>query len=304
MYNGATLHRERPVSVSFIVYQYGKVASTALVETLNSMRHVRAHQCHFFGVEAFQATIARLCNPHTNDYFFKHSLGQLTENVRAYREYHRTDRADGERFVVVTVAREPFDWFQSAVLQEIEGHLSNFRLALPADLQQRLSDKELVTTGLALVIDRIHQTLDTVDGEVHQLTVKHRRGLIEQMPFNGAEDFEAFLFILSRYLQPLIWFKTQFSPEFGVVPAEMEVVGEGLRCAANEKGPIYLIQYEKMTQAFQQLLQREGLPEKKLKRVNEGSRKPLSDQVATAFQTPEALRLKARTRSDISSLFD
>ena len=29
-----------------------------------------------------------------------------------------------------------------------------------------------------------------------------------------------------------------------------------------ERGPIYLIQYEKMTQAFQQLLQREGLPEK------------------------------------------
>ena len=136
MYNSGTLHREHPVSVSFIVYQYGKVASTSLVETLNSMRHVRAHQCHFFGVEAFQATIARLCNPHTNDYFFKHSLGQLTENVRAYREYHRTDRADGERFVVVTVAREPFDWFQSAVLQEIEGHLSNFRLALSAELQR------------------------------------------------------------------------------------------------------------------------------------------------------------------------
>ena len=61
------------------------------------------------------------------------------------------------------------------------------------------------------MIERIHQTLDTVDGEVHQLTVKHRRGLIEQMPFNGAEDFERSC-LSCRYLQPLIWLKRSSHP--------------------------------------------------------------------------------------------
>ena len=118
------------VTLNVIVYQYGKVASTSLVTTFNKMRGVSAHQCHFFGEDAFRATVTRLCNPDTNDYFFKHSLGQLAENLKAYRLYHRKDPAEDDRCIVLTVAREPFDWFRSSLVQEIEGHIPALTLSL------------------------------------------------------------------------------------------------------------------------------------------------------------------------------
>lgn len=292
------------MALSVIVYQYGKVASTSLVATLNRMRGVQAHQCHFFGKDAFLSTVSRLCNPHTNDYFFKHSLGQLNENLRVYRQYHHKHRDAEERFIVVTVAREPFDWFKSSVLQEIEGHLANFRLALEAEQSRQMGDRELVTSGLALVFSRIHQALDTVGGDINGLTVARRRDLNQHIPFADADDFEAFLFILSRYLQPHVWFQTQFTPEFGVVPTEMETVAGGLRRSDTEKGPVYLIQYERMEEAFAALCALEGLPSKSLSRANTGADKHYASEVSAAFASAEALRLKERTVSDISRLFE
>jgi len=139
------------LALTVIIYQYGKVASTSLTETLNRMSNVDAYQSHFFGEDAFRATITRLCNADTNDYFFEHSLGQLNENLKAYQLYHQKDRAGGDRCIVLTVAREPFDWFRSSFVQEIEGHIPALSLSLRDQNVDTISQAEIVTEGLALL---------------------------------------------------------------------------------------------------------------------------------------------------------
>jgi hypothetical protein len=115
------------------------------------MSNVDAYQCHFFGEDAFRATITRLCNADTDDYFFEHSLGQLNENLKAYQLYHQKDRAGGGRCIVLTVAREPFDWFRSSFVQEIEGHIPALSLSLRDQNVDTISQAEIVTEGLALL---------------------------------------------------------------------------------------------------------------------------------------------------------
>ena len=291
---------EPKVSVNVIVYQYGKVASTSLVATFNKMRGVQAYQCHFFGSKQFQSTVTRLCDPDTNDYFFDHSLGQLNENLKAHRVYHRRNSAEGERRIVLTIAREPFAWFRSSLLQEIDGHMPALRLSLSDRVAEAMTEGEIVTQGLALLMQRLHLALDAVDGSADALDTAKRRELEHDIAFHGAEDFKGFLFLLSKFLRPHWWFRTQFTPEFGVDVNDMIDEGQGLRSQRTERGNVYLACYEQLESAFAKLLELEKLPSKRLKRFNEGHKKPLSEEVSAAFQTEAALALKARTRSGIT----
>ncbi|RZO78647.1 MAG: hypothetical protein EVA63_10645 [Halieaceae bacterium] len=288
------------MSLNVIVYQYGKVASTSLVTTLNKMRGVSAHQCHFFGEEAFRATVTRLCNPDTNDYFFKHSLGQLAENLKAYRLYHRKHAAEGERCIVLTVAREPFDWFRSSLVQEIEGHIPALTLSLRDRGVESMSQEQIVSEGLTLLIERISQAIEAVEGGIDALVPAKRRELDQMLPFTDTEDFEAFLFILSRFLQPHWWFRTQFTPEFGIAISDMVDVGAGLLRSPTPTGDIYLARYEQLEPAFARLLDLEDLAPRPLARVNEGHKKPYAADIAAVFGTERAKALKAQSRSEIT----
>jgi hypothetical protein len=288
------------VSLNVIVYQYGKVASTSLVTTLNKMRGVSAHQCHFFGEEAFRATVTRLCNPDTNDYFFKHSLGQLAENLKAYRLYHRKHAAEGERCIVLTVAREPFDWFRSSLVQEIEGHIPALTLSLRDRGVESMSQEQIVSEGLTLLIERISQAIETVEGGIDALVPAKRRELDQMLPFTDTEDFEAFLFILSRFLQPHWWFRTQFTPELGIAISDMIDTGSGLLRSPTQTGDVYLARYEQLEPAFARLLDLEDLAPRPLARVNEGHKKPYAADIAAVFGTERAKALKAQSRSEIT----
>ena len=291
------------MTLNVIVYQYGKVASTSLVATLNKMRCVSAHQCHFFGEDAFRATVTRLCSPDINDYFFKHSLGQLSENLRAYRLYHQKERPGGDRCIVLTVAREPFDWFRSSLIQEIEGHIPALKLSLRNRHVESMSHAEVVTEGLTLLLERIHGALDTVDGGVDGLLPAKRRELDKILPFVDTQDFEAFLFLLSRFLQPHWWFRTQFTPEFGFSVEDMLDQGNGLLRSNTPRGDVYLARYEQLEGAFAQLLAVEGLPARSLVRVNEGHTKQFAGDINAVLKTPPALALKSRSQSEITRLF-
>ena len=290
------------LTLNVIVYQYGKVASTSLVTTFNRMRGVSAHQCHFFGEDAFRATVTRLCSPDINDYFFKHSLGQLYENLKAYRLYHQKERPEGDRCIVLTVAREPFDWFRSSLIQEIEGHIPALQLSLRDRDVESMNPTEIVTEGLTLLLERIHGALDAVDGGVDALLPDKRRALDKILPFVDTQDFEAFLFMLSRFLQPHWWFRTQFTPEFGFSIEDMLDQGNGLLRSNTPRGDVYLAQYEQLEGAFAQLLAVEGLPARSLVRVNEGHGKQFAGEINAVFKTPTALALKSRSRSEITRL--
>lgn len=288
---------------SFIVYQYGKVASSSLVETLNKLRDVEAYQCHFLGPDAFSSILERLCKPGIDDYFFEHSLGQLSYNLRAYRSFARRNEPGAGKCTVVSVAREPMDWYRSSLVQEIEGHLPALRHCLESNGQHGLADDEVVRHGVEQLIARIHATLDTV-ASLDDLTVKYRRALDQRLAFADSDDFENFLFLLGRFLMPHFWFNTQFRSVTGVDITTMSTAGEGLLVAPDDGGNIYLMSYEKMESAFEALRSAEGLGRIPLVRTNEASGKPYAEEVASVFESPEAQRLKARATSRVSGFLD
>ena len=163
-----------------------------------------------------------------------------------------------------------------------------------------MTEAEIVTQGLALLMQRLNLALDAVEGNADALDTAKRRELERALHFDSAQDFKGFLFLLSKFLRPHWWFRTQFTPEFGVDIHDMVNEGQGLRSQRTVRGNVYLARYEQLESAFTRLLDLESLPAKRLKWVNEGHKKPLSEEVSAAFQTESALALKTRTRSEIT----
>ena len=57
-----------------IVYQFGKVASTSLVNALNKCPRIEAHQSHFLGESALQRIIPIAVGRGTSAYFHEHLM--------------------------------------------------------------------------------------------------------------------------------------------------------------------------------------------------------------------------------------
>jgi len=286
---------------NFIVYQYGKVASTSLVTALNEFEEVSAYQCHFLGQEAFQSIVQRLCNPALDDYFFQHSLGQLTHNIQAYRYYLCRDEPNSDPCTIVSIAREPFDWFRSSLIQEIEGHLSYLKLSVELNNLHCEEAGEVVFRGLTLFLERLDLTLNSVSS-IDELTVELRRGLKGSIHFANDADFEGYLFLLGRFLMPHFWFKTQFSTAMGISLSDMESVGKGLFRSSTNKNSVYLIKFEQMNEAFSMLLKLEGLGEVELTRENESQSKPFAEEVRQVLSSRLGESVRKRTVSETSKL--
>ncbi len=281
----------------FIVYQYGKVGSTSVVNSLNKLPGTRAFQSHFLGEPAFSQTLARLQNPDVSDYFFEHSAGQLFKNLRIWRHYQRRNQTD-DALTMVTLAREPFDWFRSSIAQDIQEHLRTFRRMLEVNGEAFGSDGEAVTKGCALLFERLIAAIEHC-GSVDQLTPRRRTELKPVVKTADQQDFEAFLFLLNTFMRPHVWFRLHFGRVLETDMREMSPVSENLFREQRDWGNIYLLRYEGLAEAFPAMLSDLGISEKvRLSSENRSGSKPFSAELAAAFASPAAQQLKSLCRSD------
>jgi len=282
----------------FIVYQYGKVGSTSLTAALNKLPRAAAYQAHFLGEAAFTDTVRRLMSPDMPEYFFSHATGQLLENLRIYRHYLR--RGLGPDLVtVVTVAREPFDWFRSAISQDIDEHLVSLRRMLAVRDRSADDDATVVIAGLGLLFERLLEAVAHM-GSVDALCDSSARyaELRKLATHVDDKDFRAFMFLLNIFLRPHVWFDAHFRPVTGVGPQDMRALDNGVLCHRQDWGGIYLLRYETLAAGFDTLLDdlghpgRVGLPRRN---VSEGKR--FATQLEAAFATAAAARLRAQCHS-------
>jgi hypothetical protein len=281
----------------FIVYQYGKVGSTAVVETLNTLPDVEAHQVHFFGPSAFEIIFNKLLDPELSDYFFEHSSGQLLGNMRVYRQFIQA-RDKAERVSVFTMFREPFDWFRSCIAQEIEDHINTFRYSLEQGGVTWDTDEEAVTLGLELLLARILRALELAGG-VDNMSMEARNDLARTMDFADDRDLQQFLFLLGRFLAPHFWFSTNLRPALNIEFQDMEPLSGDLFRGRKAWGSIYLMRYETLQQAFESALRDLGYDDPpQLVQSNISADKPFNDAINTVFASPMAQKLKRRCQSE------
>lgn len=294
-YKNKTMHR-------FIVYQYGKVGSTAVVNTLEKMQSVEAFQVHFFGPEAFRSILNRLTDPDLSDYFFEHSSGQLMHNLRVYRHFLRAEKND-EAVTILSMFREPFDWFRSCITQEIEEHLGTFRLSLDKQGIDYESDEEAIVKGCEHLFSRILRAIE-VSGGIDSLKVPVRHQLDKSMDFTDKQDFDQFLFLLSRFLTPHVWFKAQFLKTLDTPLEDLRPLSDNLYRAEKDWGNIYLMRYENLKTAFDQTLRDLGYENPPaLVYSNVSAHKPFHEAVNRAFRLPVARELDDASKSEFRTFF-
>jgi len=286
----------------FIIYQYGKVGSTSLVEALNKLPDTEAYQSHFLGEAAFADTLTRLMNPEVPDYFFHHSSGQLMENLQIYRHYLRRD-LDDNALTVITMARQPFDWFRSCIAQDIDQHLHSLKLMLDKRQINYANSGAVITSGMELLFQQLLLAIAHFGSLDQMCRGKRYPELRKALPHEDQEDFQSFMFFVNMFMRPHLWFQTHFEPVLGFGLKDLAPLDSGAYKKAEQWGNIYLLKYEQLAASLPLVMNDLGFSERaKLPRRNIGRSKRFATELADAFNTEAAAQLRTLCHSDDTRL--
>ena len=271
-----------------IVYQFGKVASTTLVNTLNKCEGVEAHQSHFLGNHALQRVIPNLTSIETNDYFRGHLAGQLAKNIELTHRVNQTlAGCRGQRLLMLTPVRDPLDWFRSCIQQDIDGYKN--------DLEQFALEhkyKPSIENGLDVTLQNILKIVEhygSAQNTIDQLNIgspsmrlaecKHLKNL-----------FLRRMLLLS--LRPLTWFDDHFSKFLQISLKEFQK-SQNFWIYENGRSNFVIIRYEDLeTSIFEALEYCEiNIKRERLSRFNESKTKSFSKDINKVFSKYHAKRL-------------
>lgn len=283
---------QNPVLV--IVYQFGKVASTSLVNTLKKDPALDVHQSHFLGESALKRIIPIAVGHTTNAYFHEHLRGQLMANVELTYRMNRVLRApEGEKLRVISLCREPLDWLRSGILQDIDGYRDDILRFTSEQECGGENQGERLRNGLAEILRRIAVIFDDLGGAETALKTYHEVGGKQLLPPKGyASDLIVRrLFFLA--LRPLAWFDEHFRSCFGFGLPEF-AEQKGIWVAKRNRGEFVILRYEDIAEKLDAAIDAIGLClAHPLQRKNVSKTKPFSDEVTSAFQTIAAEKLRS-----------
>jgi hypothetical protein len=279
-----------------VVFQFGKVASTAIVDSLNRVAGVTAVQSHFLGAEMLQQTLGQLLYPGGADYFYRHRLGQFVENIRITREINafRAGLRPDTRLTLISVTREPLDWLRASLVQDLQGYLTGFA-ALGRHWGLRPdTEGELIRAVLPRLLGTVAARLDETGGPDAFLSGP----LVWPRLIESTGDPESDLFqetFAAMTLQPISWFYTHFAAAAGTEAEQLASVEQGLRFqAAPGWCEVHVLRYERVEEGFRRVAERLGLEGVELEWVNESRNKPHAQVIAAVCAGPEAAALRAQ----------
>jgi len=231
-----------------IVFQMGKVASTSIVNSLNRIEGVRAHQSHFLGRMALRGILDGLLNPSVSDYFHHHNMGQLVENVALTRlvERHRQGLAGADdKLIVLSLARNPIDWLRSSITQDIAGHAPNFVAAIGEAEKQGKSEDDVLALGITRTIERLSAAYELIRWTPPKdIETKLNEVVLPKLQFQGQADVAAFKGFYYLFLRPLTWFDFHFQGLMGFDVTSMEAAAPNIYRKNPGWCTCYVIRYE------------------------------------------------------------
>ncbi len=283
-----------------VVFQMGKVASTAITSALDTLPGVTAVQSHFLGADALSRVVHMAVEPMNNDYFFEHQLGQLTQNLKYTRQINRIRAgADPYRLVVLSLSRDPYSWFRSSLVQDIDGMADLLESLAPEDAGFRRAARigAGLTRFLGMAADQISK-FETVDA--------FRKALHARQP-DAWEDLADWPFLQRQLMMNAMlttdWFGPHLSSGLGLRLGDLSRDGQIWRYE-DEHAQIGILRYEDLGTAFPDFCAWAFGTSPRLRVENASDTKPLAGVINAAFESEEGLRLRAALmRSDYASHF-
>ncbi|MDJ0638698.1 MAG: hypothetical protein QNJ20_07685 [Paracoccaceae bacterium] len=272
-----------------IVYQFGKVASTSLVNALNRCPGIEAHQSHFLGESALQRIIPIAVGRGTSPYFHEHLSGQLLANVHlTYRANKVLSGQAKGPLRVISLCREPMDWFRSGIVQDIDGYRDDIlayagSLGLSGD-----SDQELLQSGLEQILARLTEIIAAKGGiepALHDFLTKGGASMIDGIEA-GQSPIVRRLFFLA--IRPLVWFDEHFAKCFDKTLADFVCMGSYWH-TEGDRAAFVLLRYEDLTHTLEDALSAIGITlAEPLRQDNVSRSKAFADCVLAAFASDAA----------------
>lgn len=276
-----------------LVYQFGKVASTSLVETLKVNEALDVHQSHFLGESALQRIVPIAVDRATNAYFHGHLRGQLVANLDLTYRMNRVLGGEGDaRLKVISLSREPLDWLRSGILQDIQGYRSDLLEFASSQAAEQRSDDGRLLSALEAVLSRIVGIIEHKGGFRNIIEEFHAaggKGILASVDLELPPIVRKMFFLT---LRPHTWFEEHFRSCFGFGP-EKFVHSGGIWALHEPRADFAILRYEDLQTHVGAVFEVLKLGvEGALVRENVSEMKPGCDVVRAAFATPVAQELR------------
>ena len=282
---------DAPTKSFVVVYQFGKVASTALVSALNEQPGVEAVQSHFLGESALQKILGSCLNPQVNEYFFFHQSGQLAANINITRRINRilAGFEPETRLVMLSTVREPMDWLRSAITQDAKGYLELFLEAKARHGLEGETVDDLAEPALAAILGEVAEVIEGFGSLDALLEIRPVALAAMRKQLTNAALQELFY----SAIRPFDWHRSLMEPVFHCRLDEFERNGQLFTLSRPQFDGI-LFRYEDMKAILPQLSAALALPKTlRVKARNVSKGKLLDEKVRRAFGSDQARRLAA-----------
>lgn len=279
-----------------VVYQMGKVASTSLVATLNKGADVTAVQSHFLGVDALREILPSMVSSSLGDYFYAHQFGQFKINVEVTRRINMIlDGQIEERLLILSLARDPLDWFRSSLVQDMKAYAPQLIDYAGQNGLLGESDDDTICAALS---DCIQHFVDILyqQGGIDAHFEKRRQGFGPVFAGTPLDKNPPLQRMFHMMLRPYNWFEEHFERAMKLKFSAFKQSG-GVYTHRSDRGDYVILRYEDIQSRFVPAMDAIGLSVPSgLATENTSVEKPFSMATRHAFSSKAgaALSLLAR----------
>ena len=275
-----------------IVYQFGKVASTSIVKSLNNCPGVEAHQSHFLGEDALKRMVSSATDTNTNPYFHKHIVGQFMTNLELTYNMNRAMKDAKRKLVVLNLTRDPIDWLRSCIQQDVEGYFDDIVAHARTRGIDAEGDEALFTSGLTDILRENVELIEAKGGI--QETLNEFTSLRGQAFFKDTEVVPGSIVAKIWFLvvRPLIWFEDHFEKCFSISFGDFSK-SENHWEHINNQASFVILRYEDIASDLVKAMASVGIEmTEPLAKENLSRNKPHSSSILSAFNSTPAELLR------------
>lgn len=271
--------------IDFIVYQFGKVGSTSLVKTFNQVPGITAYQSHFLGEDFIHHKVNTLLDPDLLPFFIEHGQAQLIKNIELMRmvNAHFHQGLEDRYLVIVTLTREPIDWFRSQTVQQLEAYLQDFLFFSGADNTKEV-DEIIIQKAIAEIKNLIKEVLRAGGGfENPQIKFFINKEYLPKLKKKNPEIEKAFKRQIRAFMRPYFWIDNAVKPLIGLSLSDIKFDKEYFYKINYDWGKYFLFRYEDLDVNFNKIVKQLNISDINLMNENISSQKLFSKEVKNAF---------------------